>query len=88
MNLVNPYENTGIDYTVHLWVNRNGKAEKMYLLIFPCLAIRSIHIEIVQDISTKAFIQAFIRFSLTHTEYLPTFTVIMQDPLTTHWAKI
>ena len=60
MNLVNPYENTGIDYTEHLWVNRNEKAEKMYLLIFTCLAIRNI--KIVQDMITKAFIQAFIRF--------------------------
>ena len=34
----------------------------MYLLIFPCLAIRSIDIEIVQDMNAKAFIQAFIRF--------------------------
>ena len=25
VNLVNPYENTGIDYTEHLWVKRNGK---------------------------------------------------------------
>ena len=62
VNLVNPYENIGIDYTRRLWVNRNGKAEKMYLLIFTCLTIRSIQIEIVQDMSTKAFIQAFIRF--------------------------
>ena len=48
--------------TEHLWVNRNGNAQKMYLLIFTCLAIRSIHIKIVKDMSTKAFIQAFIRF--------------------------
>ena len=34
----------------------------MYLLIFTCQAIRSIHIDIVQDLSTKAFIRAFIRF--------------------------
>ena len=62
VNLVNSYENAGIDYTGHLWVNRNRKAEKMCLLIIICLAIRSIHIEIVQNMSTKAFIQAFIRF--------------------------
>ena len=57
MNLVNPYENTGIDYT-----GTNGKADKMYLSIFTRLTIRSIDIEIVQDMSTKAFVQAFIRF--------------------------
>ena len=62
VDLVNLYERTEIDYTGHLWVNRNGKAKKMYLLIFTCLAIRSIHIEIVQDMSTIAFIQEFIRF--------------------------
>ena len=46
VNFVNPHENTEIDYTGHLWVKRNGKAEKMYLSIFTCLAIKSIHIDI------------------------------------------
>ena len=85
VNPVSPYENTGIDYTRHLGVNRNGKAEKMYLLIFACLAIRRIHIKIVQDMSTKAFMQVFIMFC---NSYLPIITGIMRDLLTTHWAKI
>ena len=89
VNLVNRYENTGIDYTGHLWVYKNGKVEKMYLLIFICLAIRSIHIEIVQDMSIKAFIQVFIRFCNSYR--IP--SNIYSDNArsfddNTHWAKI
>ena len=64
-NLVNLYEKMGINYIGHLWVHRNGKAEKMYLLIFICLALMNIHVEIVQDMVTKAFVQALIRFCIS-----------------------
>ena len=88
VNLVNPYENTGIDYNGHLWVNRNGKAEKMYLLIFPCLAIRGIHTEIVQDMNTKAFIQAFIRFCNSYGIPSKIYSDNSRSFDNTHWAKI
>lgn len=39
---------------------KNGKEEKVYLLIFMCLAIRSIHI--VQDMGSIPFLKAVIRF--------------------------
>ena len=35
----------------------------MYLLIFTCLNIRAIHIELVQDMSTHSFILALLRFT-------------------------
>ena len=35
---------------------------KNYLLIFTCLNIRSVHIEIVPDMTTQSFINALIRF--------------------------
>ena len=36
---------------------------KMYLLIFPCLNICAVHLELVEDMTTKSFIQAFARFT-------------------------
>ena len=36
---------------------------KMYLLIFTCLNIRAVHLELVEDMTTKSFIQAFARFT-------------------------
>ena len=35
----------------------------MYILIFTCLNVRAIHIELVEDMSIAAFVQALIRFS-------------------------
>ena len=35
---------------------------KIYLLIFTCLNVRAIHIEVVPDMSTHSFVMAFLRF--------------------------
>ena len=64
VKLVKPFLHTGIDYTGHIWVkNENGNNVKMYMLIFTCLNIRSIHIELIPDMSTHSFILALLRFT-------------------------
>ena len=63
VNLVRPYKETGIDYTGHVWVKNSTGITKNYLLIFTCLNIRSVHIEIVPDMTTQSFINALIRFA-------------------------
>ena len=63
VNLIKPFQHTGIDYTGHVWVKTNEGISKMYLLIFTCLNIRAIHIELVQDMSTHSFILALLRFT-------------------------
>ena len=63
VNLVKPYLHTGIDYTGHVWVQTDSGVSKMYMLVFTCLNIRAVHIELIPDMSTHAFILAFIRFT-------------------------
>ena len=63
VNLIKPFTHTGIDYTGHVWVKSNEGVSKMYLLIFTCLNIRAIHIELVPDMSTHSFILALLRFT-------------------------
>ena len=64
VNLVKPFKNTGIDYTGHVFIkDKDNKSQKMYMLIFTCLEIRAVHIELVPDMGTPAFVQAFIRFT-------------------------
>ena len=64
VNLVKPFMHTGIDYTGHVWVKgENGNNYKMFLLIFTCLSIRAIHIEVVPDMSTHSFVLALLRFT-------------------------
>ena len=63
VNFVKPFQHTGVDFTGHLWVKDDkGENIKMYLLIFTCLNVRAIHIEVVPDMSTHSFVLAFLRF--------------------------
>ena len=67
VNFVKPYEHTGIDYTGHVFVKFCNEVIKMYLLIFTCLNIRSVHIELLPSMSCEDFLQAFIRFCNKYT---------------------
>ena len=57
-----PFPSVGIDYFGPLKVKWRRGTAKRYGCIFTCLAIRAIHIEISQDLSTDSFIQAVRRF--------------------------
>jgi len=61
-DFVKPYDHTGIDFTGHMFVKLDNKLIKMYLLVFTCLNIRSVHLELVPDMSCKSFLMAFVRF--------------------------
>ena len=63
----NPYQFTGIDFTGHVFIKHNGSLIKMYILLFTCLNIRSVHLELVPSMSCKDFLLAFIRFCNLHT---------------------
>ena len=63
VNFVCPLKETGIEYLGHLWVKSENKSRKMYFIIFTCLNIRAIHIELVLDMGTYSFLQALIRFT-------------------------
>ena len=61
---VQPFTTTGIDYTGHLLINStNGQEQKVYICIFTCATTRATHLEIVQDLTTKTFLNAFRRFT-------------------------
>ena len=62
VNFIKPFKHTGIDYTSHVWVKDGKGLKKYYLLIFTCLNVRAIHIELIEDMSTHSLILALIRF--------------------------
>ena len=41
---------------------RNAKIMKAYLCVFVCLATKAVHLEVVSELSTEAFLAAFSRF--------------------------
>ena len=61
-----PFECSGVDCTgpinVRLTKTRGKGTKKGYIAIFICMATRAVHIELVEDYSSKAFIAAFHRF--------------------------
>ena len=59
------YEHVGVDFGGPFMIlDYQGETQlKMYLLIFTCLNIHTVNLELVEDMSTKSFIQAFARFT-------------------------
>ena len=45
VNFIRPYENTGLDYTGHIFLKLGNETVKMYILLFTCLHVRCIHLE-------------------------------------------
>lgn len=58
VNLVRPFLHTELDYTVHLWVHKQDQL----ILIFICLEVRAVHLELLEDMSVHSFITVFIQF--------------------------
>jgi len=62
VNFVHPFKHVGVDFTGFLTVKFGDDKVKMYLLIFTCLNIRAVHIELLPSMSSLSFLLAFIRF--------------------------
>lgn len=58
------FQFTGIDYAGPLYVRtqENQTSSKMYICLFTCTAVRALHLELVEDQTTQAFLRAFRRF--------------------------
>ncbi|XP_051172241.1 uncharacterized protein LOC127288678 [Leptopilina boulardi] len=61
-----PFENVGIDYCGYFFVkekrHRNRAKLKVYAAVFVCLATKAVHIELVENLTTEAFIGSLRRF--------------------------
>lgn len=61
-----PFINTGIDYAGPILIKnklgRGSKLSKAYIALFICLTTRAIHLEVVTNLTTEAFMAAFKRF--------------------------
>lgn len=61
-----PFFNSGVDYAgpinIRTTKGRGHRAFKGYICLFICMATRAIHLEVVSDMTTQAFLAAFKRF--------------------------
>lgn len=61
-----PFSEVGVDFGGPFFYKssqgRGSKLYKCYLCLFICLTVKAVHLELVTDLSTQAFLQAFQRF--------------------------
>lgn len=61
-----PFTRVGVDYAGPLQLRelrlRKSRVVKIYIAVFVCFAIKAVHLEVVSDLSTEAFLAAFDRF--------------------------
>ncbi|KAL9958393.1 hypothetical protein ACROYT_G035399 [Oculina patagonica] len=59
-----PFTYTGLDYLGPLYVKMNGQSatQKVWVCLFTCLAVRVVHLEIINDMSAEEFLLCLRRF--------------------------
>ncbi|XP_046145855.1 uncharacterized protein LOC123989198 [Osmia bicornis bicornis] len=61
-----PFTNVGVDYCGPFFIkerkHRNLNRVKVYVAAFVCLAVKAIHLELVSELTTEAFLAALRRF--------------------------
>ena len=61
-----PFSSSGLDYcgpfNLRIGKPRSRTTVKTYVAIFVCMATKAVHIEVVEDLSAMAFLDAFTRF--------------------------
>ena len=58
-----PFTTTGVDFIGALYVRDNNGETKVYIFLFTFAVTRAVHVEIVTDLSTECFLNAFRRFA-------------------------
>ena len=60
-----PFEHVGMDFAGPLYVydDRNSPAKKTWILLLTCAVTRAVHLELVTDLTTEAFIRGFRKFT-------------------------
>jgi len=57
-----PFYRTGVDYAGPFSIKISRNKSKAYLCVFVCFSTKALHLEIVTDLSTPAFLNALKRF--------------------------
>ena len=59
-----PFTYTGLDYLGPLYVKENSESvtHKVWVCLFTCLAVRAVHLELINDMSAEQFLLCLRRF--------------------------
>lgn len=62
-----PFSSSGVDYCgpfqLRIGTQRTRTLTKTYVVIFVCMATKAVHIDVAHDLSTRAFLNVFTRFT-------------------------
>lgn len=58
-----PFTITGVDFAGPLHIKGNSSTQKVWIALYTCCVVRAVHLDVVVDLSTQAFIRSFKRFS-------------------------
>jgi hypothetical protein len=58
-----PFTVTGVDFTGAIYVKTPRGQEKVYICLFTCANTRSVHLEVVTNLTVPTFMSAFRRFA-------------------------
>ena len=65
--LARPFLNTGIDvcgpFMIRIGAKESKRTSKAYIAVFICLTTSAVHLEVVSDLSTEAFMADLRRFT-------------------------
>ena len=53
---------TGVDFAGPLYVKSNHGSDKVWICLFTCCVVRAVHLDLVPDLTTPAFLRCFKRF--------------------------
>ena len=57
-----PFSITGVDYAGPLTAHEDGSSHKVWILLFTCMQIRAVHLELVTSMDTEALLRSIRRF--------------------------
>lgn len=57
----NPFQVCGVDFTGPIYISKGNKIEKSYIVLYTCAVIRAVHLELVENQTTEAFLRSFRR---------------------------
>ena len=61
-----PFTYVGVEYFGPLFMKVNRQTQKVWICLYTCLATRAIHLELMNDMTTKRFLLGFRRFIARH----------------------
>ena len=57
-----PFSNVGVDFAGPLFIKEGKKTSSVYTTLYTCCVTRAVHLDIVQNLFTKAFMKCLRRF--------------------------